>query len=253
LARIQTCGATAPIGGAALTVAALIVAATFAPRAHAATPLTASSAAAALNVAAVINGQKLSLLNQVPAAGSAPPDYNVTTSLATYSKSSTTASGITLTASARTIGDKATAVTAAAITAIASSSIGSISAILSSSSFGTLMTLTGSRVMSKASLKLTKAGVASSTGSTTIVRLAIDAPLLGINNVTFAGTPTINQVLFHNADDSLVVYLNAQTVTKAAGRQMSIKVDAVDVRIRNFSLAGNTVAGDIEIGSSFAK
>ena len=166
----------------------------------------------------------------------------------------TSSGSFTVNASAKTVVDTANSKTAttASIMATASSSIGSLSTTLISKTFGTVLTVTGTKIASKASFKLTKAGVGSSAGTTKITKLTINAPLLGINNVTFAGEPSINQVIYQNTGKTITIYLNAQTVTKAGSKETSIKVDAVDVHVANFSVAGNTVSGDIEIGSCIA-
>jgi hypothetical protein len=75
---------------------------------------------------------------------------------------------------------------------------------------------------------------------------------LGIDK-TFSGTPKPNEVLYRNSDNTIVIYLNRQVRTIVAGKPAGIAVDAVDVQVRNFSLAGNTFSGRIEVCPTFAR
>src|SRR6201999_1274558 len=113
-----------------------------------------------------------------------------------------------------------------------------------SSRQGPLITVTTGKISSNASFTQTKAGVPSVKGGTSLLSLKINAPALGISK-TFSGTPKPNQVLFRNGDNSIVIYLNRQITTKVNDKVAALAVDAVDVQIRNFKIAGNKISGDI--------
>jgi hypothetical protein len=61
-----------------------------------------------------------------------------------------------------------------------------------------------------------------------------------------------NQVLFHNANNSVVVTANRQTATTMSGQPASIAVDGVALHLTNYRYAGTTVSGDIALATSFA-
>jgi len=134
------------------------------------------------------------------------------------------------------------------------SNVDNLSATLASAvpGIGTFFTFSGTSIESKAAFRINSHGGISYTGSAAIGSITINAPYLGINNVTFSGKPTVNQILFQNAAQTLTIYLNAQTTTTASGKLASVKVDAVDVHFANFSALGATVSGDLEIGSTSA-
>lgn len=85
-----------------------------------------------------------------------------------------------------------------------------------------------------------------------MVKLTIDAPSFGVKNLVFAGTATPNKVLFHNADNSLVITANRQTVTTAGGKPASITVDGLAMHFANYAYFGTRFSGDIALGSTMA-
>jgi hypothetical protein len=223
------------------------------PVASAVPALTASSSAAILNFQFVVNGKKTSSGNEVSAFGSAPPTYNKKTIRSTYAKSTQILGGLTFDRSATSIQSIATgrAATATGIAATASATVGSFHGTLKSP-LGTLMTVTTGRITSRAAFTQTKAGVRAVKGSTSLLSVKISAPALGINK-TFSGTPKPNEVLYHNSDNSIVIYLNRQITTKVADKVTALAVDAVDVQIRNFNIAGSTISGTLTVAPTVAR
>jgi hypothetical protein len=115
------------------------------------------------------------------------------------------------------------------------------------------MSITGSKIRSAVTFKtLKKTGIVTPTASASVTSLTINAPLLGIDNVTLAGVPTADQVLFHNSDFSIAVYANRQTYGMTSDKVSSVKDDAIDVNFSNFSVAGHTINGYIEIATDSA-
>ena len=223
------------------------------PVASAVPALTASSSAAILNFAFDVNGKKTTSANEVPASGSAPPAYDKKTTRSTYTKSTQILGGLTFDRSATSIDSVATgsATTATGITATGSAQVGSFHGTLKSP-LGTLMTVTTGRITSKASFTQTKAGVPAVKGSTSLLTVHIDAPALGINK-TFSGSPKPNEVLYHNGDNSIVIYLNRQITTKLNDKVTAIAVDAIDVQIKNYKLLTNTISGTITVAPTVAR
>jgi hypothetical protein len=215
--------------------------------------LTAGSSAAAFDVAIDVDGSKSTLPNLVYAVGKAPPAYSKTTPLATYSKTASL-SGLTFAGTATKLSSTAKAVSTAGggLTSSSDASIGTLSANLSVSPLGSLLKVTGSKVVSGARFVATTAGVRTPTGSASIGTLDIDGSKLGIGKLHFAGTPTPNHILYQNTAQTIVVTLNKQTITTAAGKATSITTDAVLVHIANYSLFGHTVSGDVAIAKSMA-
>lgn len=214
--------------------------------------LTASSSAAILNFQFVVNGKKTSSGNEVVASGSAPPTYDQKTIRSTYTKSTQILGGLTFDRSATSIVSVASGRAAATGTdATGSATVGSFHGTLKSP-LGTLMTVTTGKITSKASFTQTKAGVRTVKGSTGPFSVKIDAPALGINK-TYTGTPKPNQVLYHNSDNSIVIYLDRQVTTTLDGKVTAIGVDAVDVLIKNYKIAGSTVSGTITVAPTVAR
>jgi hypothetical protein len=89
-------------------------------------------------------------------------------------------------------------------------------------------------------------------GRVTISSLKVVVPVLGVNK-TFSGTPKVNQILHQNSDKSVVIYLNRQVETKAAGKPTSIAVSAIDAEVHNLKLPGTTISGSIVVEPTFAK
>jgi hypothetical protein len=215
--------------------------------------LTASSTAAIVRLQVVVNGKKTDSGNEVAATGKAPPAYNKKTIKSTYAKSTQILGGLTFDRSATNIQSVATgrANATTGIAAAASATVGSFRGTLDSP-IGKLITVTTGKVSSHANFTQTKAGVRSVKGSTGLLNVKINAPVLGINK-TFSGTPKPNQVLYHNGDNSIVIYLNRQITTKVNNQVAALTVRAVDVQIRNFKLGDNTISGNITVAPTVAR
>jgi hypothetical protein len=215
--------------------------------------LTASSSAAIVRLRFVVNGQKTDSGNEVPAFGTAPPTYNKKTIRATYAKTTQILGGLTFKRSATSIQTIATGRAAAAtgIAAAASATVGSFHGTLTSP-LGTLITVTTGKITSRASFTQTAAGVRTVKGATSLLSVKINAPALGINK-TYSGTPKPNQVLFHNGDNSIVIFLNRQITTKLNNQVTALTVDAIDVQVRNYKIAGSTISGTIVVAPTIAR
>jgi hypothetical protein len=241
-----------PAGAAAILLA--VAAPAFADPVPSVAPApTASSSAAILHLQFVVNGKKTDSGLEVPASGSAPPAYDKKTVRSTYAKSTQILGGLTFNRSATGIQSIATGHAAAAtgIAAAASSTVNAFHGTLSSP-LGTLMTVTTGKITSQSSFTQTKAGVRTVKGGASLLSVKIDAPALGINK-TFSGSPKPNQVLYHNGDNSIVIYLNRQITTKLNDKVTALAVDAVDVQIKNYKFAGNTISGNITVAPTVAR
>jgi hypothetical protein len=237
-----------PVGAAAI-LSAVACPALADPVPAAAPALTASSAAAIVGLQFVVIGDSG---NDVAVSGNAPPAYNKKTIRSTFAKTTQILGGLTFKRSATSIQSIAAghANATTGIAATASATVGSFRGTLSSR-LGPLITVTTGKISSHSSFTQTKAGVPSVKGGTSLVSLKINAPALGINK-TFSGTPKPNQVLFRNGDNSIIIYLNRQITTKVNNKVAALAVDAVDVQIRNFKIAGNTISGDITVAPTVA-
>ncbi len=216
--------------------------------------LTAHSSGAVLNVDFILNGKKSSLMNQVYAGGTAPPAYNKKTKLATYKKSESYSNGLSLKATGGTVASTAFSAgttTAGGITANASASIGSANVTVSSAA-GPAISFKASSVSSKASFAATKSGGRTPKGSTTIGSMTLSAPLFGITHVSFSGTPSANKILYHNADNSVVLYVNRLVVTKSAGKATGITVNALALHVKSYTAGPYTISGDFDIDTTTA-
>lgn len=220
---------------------------------QAAPALTGSSSAAIVHLRTIVNGKKSDSGPEVPAAGTAPPAYNRKTIKSTYKKSTQILGGLTFDRSATQIQSIATgsATVATGILTTASAEVASFTGTLNSP-LGKLITVTTGKVESEARFTQTKAGARSVQGKTSLLNVHISAPALGINK-TYSGNPKPNQVLYHNGDNSIVIYLNRQIRTTVAGRIAGLTVDAIDVQINNLKFAGQTVSGSITVAPTLAK
>jgi hypothetical protein len=220
---------------------------------QAATSLSAASNAAAVYLHFVFNGQVSNPGSELLVAGRAPPNYAKKVERSTYARISRFPGGIVWTRSAASVETQASGSVAAATgtSSLAEASVGSFSGKLSSA-FGTFITVTTGPISTEATFTRTKAGVATAKGEVSIARLKISAPSLGINK-TFTGKPPVNYVLYRSGDNSIIVWLNHQIVTKVNGKPTSITVRAVDAQIRNLKLVGNTVTGSIIVQPSYAR
>jgi hypothetical protein len=163
---------------------------------------------------------------ELPASGSAPPPYNVTNSLLSFSTSLGPASLTTgvLTDTAR--GDTGTAMGSA------TSTINNLAISLDS-----IFSLTSTLISSTSSVN----GTPSATGSTTLTDLTITA--LG-STVTILANPTPNDVVFNLG--GLTITLNQQIpdLSESAG----ITTNAIAIDFNRFL----GVSGSVDVAQSFA-
>lgn len=208
-----------------------------------------------MNVVMNVSGQVSSLLNQVMATDNTLKAYRVQTSVPTYVKSTLFKGGLTLICNSRTLTSIASATgtsLAGQRTAHAQASIGSLAVTLKNGSV-TLMTLTSTRPVSQANFVTTEAGGRTPSGGISITGLTINSAAFGAKNVKFQGTPKANTVVFRNADRSVVIFANRQTIKRfPSGKPFSITVDAISVQLTKFKTGGKTITGNIEIGTSIA-
>lgn len=216
------------------------------------TTLSAASNAAIFDATFTIDGAKTSLNNQVFASGKAPPAYNKTTPLASYAKKETFGL-LSLNANAGTLASTAKAVSTAGggLTSSAGASLKTLSAVFSSP-LGNALSISATGIASTVSFAATKTGAPVTKATTAIGSLNIDGTGLGIGKLQFAGTPAVNQILYQNNAKTIVITLNQQKVTKAAGKATSITVSALTIHIADYSAAGHTISGDIEIAPAMA-
>jgi hypothetical protein len=167
---------------------------------------------------------------ELPASGSAPPAYDVTNSLPSFSTSlgpiSLTTGALTDTAS----GDTGTAMGSA------TSTINNLSVSLDS-----IFNLSSTLISSTSSVD----GMPSATGSTTLTGLTIT--VLG-TLVTIPVNPTPNDVIFKVA--GLTITLNQQIpdLSESAG----ITTNAIALDFNKFPFGTNAVNGSIDVAQSFA-
>jgi hypothetical protein len=166
---------------------------------------------------------------ELPASGSAPPPYDVTNSLPSFSTSlgpiSLTTGALTDTAS----GDTGTAMGSA------TSTINNLSVSLDS-----IFNLSSTLISSTSSVN----GMPSATGSTTLSNLAIT--VLG-TSVTIPVNPTPNDVIFKVA--GLTITLNQQIpdLSESAG----VTTNAIALDFNKFPFGTNVVNGSVDVAQSF--
>jgi hypothetical protein len=208
----------------------------------------------ALNVTFNVNGQVSALPNQVMASGSSTKAaYNQRNAVPTYTKATAFKGGVTLTGNAKTLTSiaNATGISAGKRTANGSASIASIGLTVKNGT-AVLMTLSSTKLSSKASFVSTTAPGGKPTGSVSMLGVTINSAAFGAKNVKFSGTAPANKVLFRNKDNTVVIYANRQTVTSAGGKPSKIAVDGISVQFNKFKNAGKTITGTIKIASSMA-
>jgi hypothetical protein len=235
------------------STAAFVVAACgiLAPQPLLAATVAAGSSANAVSATITVNGASSSLAKQVLAIGIAPPAYSQNPKVTSYSKTASL-SGLTVALTAQNVSDSASSKgldATGGVTVLSGAQIGLLSATLSSGA-GTALTLSANTLVSSASFATTKAGANTATGSTSIASLTINSALFGIKNLSFTGKPVANKILFHNSDNSVVVYLNRQVSMKKLGKLTAFDVSAVVLHINNFKYGPYTISGDINIATS---
>jgi hypothetical protein len=208
-----------------------------------------------MNVVLNVNGQASSLLNLVMASGSSTrARYSQRNSVPAYDKTTAFKGGVTLASNCRTLTSiaNATAVSASGQrTSNGMASIGSIGLTVKNGS-AVLMTLTSTRLSSNASFLESTAGVHKPSGSASMAGVTINSAAFGAKNVKFSGTAPANKVLFHNADHSVVIFANRQTILSRNGKPAKITVDGILVQFTKFKNAGKSITGTIELATSIA-
>jgi hypothetical protein len=211
------------------------------------------SQAAVLHATFTFNGSKHDYGFELPADGAAPPAYDTKTAKASYMQTSKFDS-LTFTRSATKVEAEATGkanIATGTVATTGTATIGGFSGKLTSAA-GTLMTVTTGKIMSQATYSQTSSGAHSVNGATSLLNVHIDAPVFGFNK-TYSGNPKPNQVLYHNKDNTIVVYLNRQVTTTANGKPASIAVAAVDVQINNYKFAGQHISGTFMVAPTEAQ
>lgn len=217
-------------------------------------PVTARSSGAAFNFTFDINGSSATLLNQVYAAGSAPPAYNVKTPQAKYSKTKVYPNSLTVTTTASNLLSTAASAgknAAGGITASSTAKVGQVSNAVKSAT-GNAVTVSGTNISSSASYSVTKAGVGTPKGGANIGSLTLSAPFFHVPTINYNGTPTPNKVLYKSADGTVIVYANHQLITQLAGNKTGITVNALDMVVKNFAVGPYVINGELAVGTSIA-
>lgn len=253
------------------TVAASALALTFASGALAqedaapATTVVATSMATVVDGSFTVDGQKTVISPQLPANGSAPPAYNVTTTKASYNHTTSLPYYTTLTIKTGKLTDTAASAgqQGTTATATASSSISAASAtIINPYITGNIVGVSATTVASNASFTTTTGAAPTDSGSVNLVGLKVDLTALGYGVRTYSGKPAANKVLWKSPDGSVRIYLNRQITTMQAVAGTStmvpvkLEVDAVDVHLTDAKLTVGgltvTASGDLRIGVSQA-
>jgi hypothetical protein len=238
---------------AAAAAFAIFAGVAVAPPSTAAVPLTAASSATGFDLLLNLDGEKQSTGNQLHAAGSAPPSYNVTTTMPSFSKgfpgpagSSSSVSAGSVSSSARSEGPAS-----GSVTGIGVFRAGTFNAGINTP-LGALLTITASNVVSRSAFTKRSSGAVAAAGLASFGKVTISGPLLGIPTRSFSGPAKVNQVLFQSPDKSVTVYLNRQVMTGPAAKPTSISVDALAIVIANKTIPGNAVSADIVMGATMA-
>jgi hypothetical protein len=165
---------------------------------------------------------------ELPVSGSAPPPYNVTNSLLSFSTTLGPASLTTGLLTDTASGDAGMGLATATLNNLAIS-------------LDSIFDLTSTLISSTSSVN----GTPSATGSTTITGLTI--MVLG-STVTIPVNPTPNDVIFNVA--GLTITLNQQIpdLSESAG----ITTNAIALDFNKFPFGTNLVNGSVDVGQSFA-
>lgn len=212
-------------------------------------PLFAASNASAFNADVNLDGEKTAIGNQIAATGHAPPSYNSQNAVPSLSHTYNSPSGVSVilkTGSVTSIA-KSAGPAFGQIKSLGQNSIGTLNVTVNTP-LGALISITGGNIVSRATYILTKNNARKAIGYCDIGKVTINAPLLGINNKSFSGSPKVNQVLFQSPDKSVTVYLNRQVETMARGKPTSVTVNAIaiviDKAINQLSLGADVVIGN---------
>jgi PEP-CTERM motif len=195
---------------------------------------TISSSSTVLDISLIVPPGVLSItLGPVlPAAGSAPPPYDVT--------NSNSLSFPLLGLSSSLVTDTASSPHPPTETGTATSTADSF---FFAPVGGALFSVSATTISSTSSV--TGTPTPSAAGSTTITGLSLT---IAGHTFTFSGTPSPNDVIF--SEPGLAVILNQQIpdTTETAG----ITTNAVAIDFNNFALGSNHVSGAVDVGQSMA-
>ena len=215
-------------------------------------PLLAGSNASAFNADVNLDGEKTTVGNQVAASGHAPPSYNSRNAVPSLSHTYNSPAGASVvlkTGSVISVAKSAGPV-AGQVKSVAQNSIGTLNATVNTP-LGALISITGGNIVSRATYMQSRDNTRKAVGYCDIGKVTINAPLLGINNKSFSGSPTVNQILFQSPDKSVTVYLNRQVETMAGGKPTSITVNAIAI-VLNKAVNQLSVGADVVVGNAMA-
>jgi hypothetical protein len=225
--------------------------------ARAAVPLTGSSLATILSGSVAIGSSTAVIPPQAAAAGKGPLAYAVRKSLPTYSATLALPDGTSLSVTTGALLDlvSSAGVLGGAITTKAGTSMVSPVFKLSNPFAAGSVTVTASKITSMAAFTTRTTGTPSAAGTATITAGSVDLSLFGLGIQTYSGTPTPNMVLFKSKDGTVTIYGNRHLVFHAAGSTVptSLSVIAIDVHLAGAKVLGQTVNGDLAVGTSAAR
>jgi hypothetical protein len=145
------------------------------------------------------------------------------------------------------------------VASTAGSSIYAPSVTISDPLISGTVSVSATQIVSAAGFVKPNSGAPRADGDTSITGLKIDLSLLGLGTFNYTGTPKPNTVLYKAKNGSVVIYLNRQSTTTGtaldrpdASAPTSITVDAVDIHLTDAKVATKSVSGDIRIAVSYA-
>jgi hypothetical protein len=238
---------------AAAAAVAIFAGVAVAPPSKAAVPLTAASSATGFDLALNLDGVKQNTGNQLHAAGSAPPSYNNTTTMPSFSKGFAGPAGSSASVSAGSVSSSASSAgpVSGSITAIGLFKAGTFNAGINTP-LGALLSISASNVVSRSTFTKTRTGAVKPVGAASFGKVTISGPLLGIPTKSFSGPAKVNQVLFQSPDKSVTVYLNRQVTTGPVAKPTSISVDALAIVVDNKTIPMNAVSAEVVMGATMA-
>ncbi len=209
-----------------------------------------------------IGGKAIVISDQLLATGSAPPAYSEEKLAESFKKTVALPEHLSLSLSAGPSADVAVSpgLEGGTVIATAGSAIRSASAVVTDPLIAEdVLKVSANEIESTATF--VKSGAKpDASGTTTLAGLKIDLSLLGLGVHEYSGSPKPNTVLYKSTDGSVKIYLNRQITAVSAAADhsdastaTSITVDAVDVHLTDARIAGLSISGDIEIGTSYAE
>ena len=215
---------------------------------------SASSSGYALSVNQTVTAPDVANVNVTvgplaPTSGSAPPDYNVSNTVASVNQTAALTSGVLGTSEQLQTGLLSSNSTGTATGASATATVNNLSLGIGPT---TILTPFLASIFGIGATTIESTSSASSgglTGSTTIVDLMINGSGLGGFTFSAAGssTPMPNTVLFMNALLGISIILNEQIISGD-----SITTNAIHVAFNNFAVGTGLKSGDIILGHTQA-